>query len=54
MTARSEWGPRRTHLFISSPVALAVLIGRELNGLGPIDVYEHDKDSDSYKRVFTI
>ena len=54
MTARSEWGPRRTHLFISSPVALAVLIGRELNGLGPIDVYEHDKDTDSYEKTFTV
>ncbi len=54
MRARTEWGARRTHLFISSPVALAVLIGRELNGLGPIHVYEHHRGTDFYSQAFTI
>jgi len=31
----------RTHIFLSGPVGLAVLIGQQLNGLGPVQTYEH-------------
>ena len=30
-----------THVFLSGPVGLAVLIGQQLNGLGPVQTYEH-------------
>jgi hypothetical protein len=33
----------RTHLFIAAPVGVAVLIGQQLNALGPIHTYEHDQ-----------
>ncbi|PYP86154.1 MAG: hypothetical protein DMG65_19205 [Candidatus Angelobacter sp. Gp1-AA117] len=54
MKARAQWGLRKTHLFISAPFALAVLIGHELNALGPIDVYEHVKTTDEYVKAFTL
>jgi hypothetical protein len=54
ISARAKWGLRRTHLFIAAPFALAVLIGQELNALGPIDVYEHDKATDEYVKTFDI
>lgn len=54
MTRRSIWECRQTHLFISASVEVAVLIGHELNALGPIHIYEHNKKTDSYERAFTI
>lgn len=54
MRARAEWGAGPTHLFISAPFALAVLLGHELNGLGPIHVYEHHKLTDTYHKAFLL
>jgi hypothetical protein len=54
ISARAQWGLRKTHLFIAAPFALAVLIGQELNALGSIDVYEHDKATDEYVKMFEI
>ena len=54
MNARSDWGARPVHLFISSPVALAMLIGHQLNRLGPIHIYEHYDRTDSYHKAFTV
>jgi len=31
----------RTHIFLSGPLGLAVLIGQQLNGLGQVQTYEH-------------
>lgn len=31
----------RTHIFLSGPIGLAVLVGQQLNGLGPVQTYEH-------------
>ncbi|HTA98154.1 MAG TPA: SAVED domain-containing protein [Solirubrobacteraceae bacterium] len=40
--ARTRWRDiRRIHLFIAGPVGFAVLVGQLLNGLGPIQTYEH-------------
>jgi hypothetical protein len=58
MDARKAWGIGVTHVFIAAPFALAVLIGHELNGLGPLCIYEHVKDqpraADSYRKAFEI
>lgn len=43
--ARAEWrGIAGTHFFIAAPVGLAVLLGQLVNGLGPIQTYEHIQD----------
>jgi hypothetical protein len=43
--ARTQWRDiRRIHLFIAGPAGFAVLIGQLLNGLGPIQTYEHIPD----------
>jgi hypothetical protein len=43
--ARTRWRDiRRIHLFIAGPAGFAVLIGQLLNGLGPIQTYEHIPD----------
>ncbi len=40
--ARSEWRDiRAIHLFIAGPAGFAALVGQLLNGLGPIQTYEH-------------
>jgi hypothetical protein len=40
--ARRRWRDiRRIHLFIAGPAGLAVLVGRLLNGFGPVQTYEH-------------
>ena len=40
--ARRRWRDiRRIHLFIAGPAGFAVLIGQLLNGLGPVQTYEH-------------
>lgn len=36
----------RVHLFAAIPIALSVLIGRELNACGAIQIYEHRKEVD--------
>lgn len=33
-----------THLFMSGPAGLAVMIGQQLNGIGPVQTYEHLQD----------
>lgn len=43
--ARTRWrGIRRIHLFIAGPAGFAVLVGQLLNGLGPVQTYEHVPD----------
>lgn len=43
--ARAEWPDlRRIHLFIAGPAGFAVLPGQLLNGLGPVQTYEHIPD----------
>jgi hypothetical protein len=43
--ARTKWRDiRRIHVFIAGPSGFAVLIGQLLNGLGPIQTYEHIPD----------
>jgi SMODS-associated and fused to various effectors sensor domain len=43
--ARVKWRDiRRIHLFIAGPAGFAVLLGQLLNGLGPIQTYEHVPD----------
>jgi hypothetical protein len=40
--ARSTYaGIRTTHLFYSGPVGVAMMIGQQLNALGPVQLYEH-------------
>jgi hypothetical protein len=40
--ARRRWRDiRRIHLFIAGPAGFAVLVGQLLNGLGPVQTYEH-------------
>ncbi len=40
--ARTEWRDiRAIHLFIAGPTGFAALLGQLLNGLGPIQTYEH-------------
>lgn len=34
---------QRTHLFLAGPTGLAVLVGRLLNALGPVQTYEHEQ-----------
>jgi hypothetical protein len=41
LRARREYTPRRVHLFLSVPSALAMMIGQQLNTLGPVQTYEH-------------
>jgi hypothetical protein len=44
-SARRGWRDiRGIHMFIAGPVGFAVLVGRLLNGLGPIQTYEHLPD----------
>ncbi|HEY7830660.1 MAG TPA: SAVED domain-containing protein [Solirubrobacteraceae bacterium] len=44
-TARTRWRDiRRIHLFIAGPAGFAMLVGQLLNGLGPIQTYEHIPD----------
>ncbi len=41
-TARRAWRDvRRIHVFLAGPAGFGVLVGRLLNGLGPIQTYEH-------------
>jgi len=43
--ARRRWRDiRRIHLFIAGPTGFAILIGQLLNGLGPVQTYEHIPD----------
>ncbi len=52
--ARREWKDiRRIHFFIAGPTGLAVLLGQMLNGLGPVQSYEHVPDDalGTYRRA---
>jgi SMODS-associated and fused to various effectors sensor domain len=52
--ARVKWRDiRRIHLFIAGPAGFAVLLGQLLNGLGPIQTYEHlpDDSIGHYRRA---
>lgn len=35
----------RTHLFFAGPIGLAMLVGRQLNAVGPVQTYEHDQST---------
>jgi len=37
---------RKCHVFLSGPIGLAMLIGQQLNALGPVQSYEHRMTSD--------
>jgi SMODS-associated and fused to various effectors sensor domain len=53
-SARRRWRDiRRIHLFIAGPAGFAVLVGQLLNGLGPIQTYEHVQSDavGSYRRA---
>lgn len=40
--ARRQWRDiRRLHFFIAGPAGFAVMVGQLLNGLGPVQTYEH-------------
>ena len=49
-----ERGVRQLHLFIATPVELAVLIGHQLNALCPITLYEYKSDEGAYKPIGTL
>jgi hypothetical protein len=43
--SRSDWRDiKGTHLFIAAPAGLAIMLGQLLNGLGPVQTYEHIQD----------
>ncbi|MCC6676323.1 MAG: SAVED domain-containing protein [Phycisphaerales bacterium] len=35
----------RVHLFFSGPVGLAMMVGQQLNAVGPVHTYEHNQES---------
>lgn len=37
---------KRTHLFFSGPVGIAIMIGQQLNAVGPVQLYEHHQTPD--------
>ena len=37
---------RKTHLFYSGPVGVAMMIGQQLNAVGPVQLYEHRQTPD--------
>lgn len=37
---------KRTHLFYSGPVGIAMMIGQQLNAVGPVQLYEHHQTPD--------
>jgi hypothetical protein len=41
--ARRDYPAESLHLFAAIPVGLAVLLGQQLNTLGPIQIYEHEE-----------
>jgi hypothetical protein len=41
-TSRRQWRDiRQIHIFLAGPAGFGVLVGRLLNGLGPVQTYEH-------------
>jgi hypothetical protein len=45
-TSRRQWRDiRRIHVFLAGPAGFGVLVGRLLNGLGPVQTYEHLPDN---------
>lgn len=49
-----ESGVKRFHLALATPIALAFFIGRELHPFIPVDLYEHDPETSSYRYVTTL
>jgi hypothetical protein len=47
--ARAQYGTDKTHVFAMMPLALAMLLGHQLNACGPIQLYEYDKGSSRYE-----
>jgi len=45
---REEYGADVTHLFAAAPLALAVLLGHQLNACGPIQMYEYYNPDTKY------
>jgi hypothetical protein len=41
---------QRTHLFMSGPAGVALMVGQQLNAVGPVHLYEHDQSSDAVGR----
>ena len=37
---------RKTHLFYSGPAGIALMIGQQLNAVGPVQLYEHQQTSE--------
>jgi len=55
MKYRSDWGTiGRTHIYISAPFALSVLLGHSLNGFGPLTLYERSTVEMNYKPALEI
>lgn len=55
MKFRSEWRTLgRTHVFISAPFALSVLLGHSLNGFGPLTLYERSTEEMNYRPALDI
>lgn len=40
----------RTHIFFSGPVGVAMMLGQQLNAVGPVHTYEHDQSSGAVGR----
>ncbi|MBK8230636.1 MAG: SAVED domain-containing protein [Candidatus Eisenbacteria bacterium] len=51
---RDERAVTRFHLALATSAPLAFFIGRELHPFIPIDLYEHDPDTSSYRYVTTL
>lgn len=51
---RDERGVTRFHLALATSVPLAFFVGRELHAFIPVDLYEHDPDTSSYRYVTTL
>ena len=46
---RGEYGTDKTHVFAMMPLALAMLLGHQLNACGPVQMYEYDNETSSYQ-----
>lgn len=51
---RDERGITRFHLALATSAPLAFFVGREIHGFIPIDLYEHDPGTSSYRFVTTL
>lgn len=41
---------QRTHFFLSGPAGVALMLGQQLNAVGPVHLYEHDQSKDAVGR----